>query len=262
MASISVSKAVLYVANLVYALSGITLATFGVWFFIQLKELMAFIDLNRYYMNYHIYWVQVIPWILIITGIVLLFVACCGWCSAGTKNKGLLLLYVVFLAVTILAQIVLAVLVFVCVDGANTDDFIMEILVNAFHNANLDTSHEAKARNAFGDIERKYYCCGARSPSDYRNARQDFPLSCCDEDPDLKVCEANNNQAYSRQGCAVVTSLYAKIALKYIAIGAIFIGIAELVGLIVAFARYTKLKKRRIPREENGIMSESKKVLL
>lgn len=250
-----IAKVILFFANTFYALCGAALAAVGAWYFVQLYEIMVLRNVNHYYLNYQIYWVQVMPWLYVIIGLVLLLVAWCGYCAAVGKRRGTMLLYINLLIFTIICNVATTTLVFIYADGENTDKFIADTILDAFQNAKSND----EVRAGFSKIEMKYHCCGAMSPRDYIMSRPDFPMSCCDDQLlGEGVCELTNMSANMRHGCSKVASTQARRVLIYLAVASAIVGFLQLLGLVVAISLYAKPKDKRIAMLE----SESKKVLL
>lgn len=250
-------KAVLCLVNVIYALCGLAVACAGAWYFVQLYQLMNLRNVNHYTLDYNIFWVQVFPWLYMVVGLAVLVVAWCGFCAADGKRRSTLLMYINLIVFTVLCHIGLTTLVFVYGDGENTDHFIADTILDAFQNA---ATNEEISRD-FNAIERKYHCCGAAEPRDYRKRRADFPLSCCDEDifyNGKTTCEFIDSSANDRYGCSTVVTFYAKRVLIYLAIGSVIVAVMELVGLIVALSVYLKPKDKKMTIQD----CESKKVLL
>lgn len=224
-------KVVLYSVNVIYAVFGLATAATGIWFFVQLSEFVSLRNSNHYLLDYRIYWPQVAPWLFILLGIFILFIACCGWFGANRESKGLLGVYAFFIVFIILLQLIAATLVFVFVDGEDTDRFIKDTVYDGYYNAksNPDTF------KAFGRIERKLRCCGANDARDYKNWRNDLPLTCCLDSYYRATCEFTDKEANERYGCAKVASVYAKIVSSVVAGILLIMVIMEGVGLSMAY---------------------------
>lgn len=226
--------------NVIYAIFGFVTAAVGIWFFVNLAEFVALRNSNHYLLDYRVYWPQVAPWLFIILGLFLMMSSFCGWCGANKESRGLLGIYGVFMIAIVILQLIAAILIFVYVDGEDTDRFIKDTVYDGYYNAQSNPDTLA----AFGRIERKLRCCGANDARDYRSWRpHDLPLSCCQDSYYRAVCDFTDKDANERLGCAKVASVYTKIISSSVAGASLLFSILEITGVVIAWKLFRSLRE-------------------
>lgn len=243
-------KGVLYILNIVYAVFGLASAATGIWFFVQLSEFVSLRNTNHYLLDYRVYWPQVAPWLFILLGLFIMFVAFCGWCGANRESRGLVGVYGSFLVLIILLQAIAAVLVFVFVDGEDTDRFIKDTVYDGYYNSQQNPD----VFKAFGRIERKLKCCGANDARDYRSWRNDLPLTCCFDSYYRATCDFTDKEANERLGCAKVASVYAKIISSSVAGVSLVMILVEIIGCVLAWKLFGAFEEveHYLPEKKEG----------
>ncbi|CAF4953215.1 23 kDa integral membrane protein-like [Pieris napi] len=263
MGSYGISKVTLYVLNTIYAVLGLAIAAASIWFFCQVTEFTTLRNSNHYLLDYTVYWPQAIPWLFLIVAFLVLGVSACGFSSAHKNSRGLITVFVTAQSIAIICLIAAAVVALVFADNKSTDDFVKDTVWDVY----FQTKTDNEVATSFGVIERKLHCCGADSPRDYKNWKNEFPMSCCDTyyhgflDAYTIDCEFTNKLANERHGCSTVAAQYARIVIKVLSGASIFTAIIGMMSLGVAVGLSKSIaKKRRIQALKNE--SESKKVLL
>ncbi|CAH1642580.1 unnamed protein product [Spodoptera littoralis] len=232
-------KNVLYVMNIIYAVFGLVTAATGIWFFVQLTEFVGLRNSNHYLLDYRIYWPQVAPWLFILLGIFILMISFCGWCGANRESRGMLGLFGLFLVLIVVLQLIAATLIFVYVDGEDTDRFIKDTVYDGYYNSQSNPD----VFKAFGKIERKLRCCGANDARDYRSWRNDLPLTCCLDSYYRATCEFTDKEANERLGCAKVASVYTKIISSSVAGASLLMSLLEICGIVLAWKLFHSLRE-------------------
>lgn len=232
-------KGVLYVVNIAYAVFGLASAATGIWFFVQLSEFVALRNSNHYLLDYRVYWPQVAPWLFILLGLVLMCIAFCGWCGASQESRSLLGVYGGFLVLIIVLQGIAAVLVFVFIDGEDTDRFIKDTVYDGFYNS----QGNPEVFKSFGRIERRLRCCGANDARDYRAWRSDLPLTCCYDSYYRATCDFTDKEANERLGCAKVAAVYTKIISSSVAGASLLIMLLEVLGAVLAWRLFNAFEE-------------------
>ncbi|XP_014358768.2 CD63 antigen [Papilio machaon] len=239
MAKVEMIKGVLYILNVVYAVLGLVTAATGIWFFVQLQEFVTLRNTNHYLLDYRVYWPQVAPWLFILLGLFVMMVALCGYCGANKESRGLLGIYAIFLILIVIGQVITATLIFVFVDGEDTDRFIKDTVYDGYYNSQSNPD----VFKAFGRIERKLRCCGANDARDYRSFRNDLPLSCCQDSYYRATCDFTDKEANERLGCAKVAAVYTKIISSSVAGASLIISLIEIVGVVLAWKLFNSLRE-------------------
>lgn len=232
-------KNVIYVLNIIYAVFGFVTAAVGIWFFVQLTEFVSLRNSNHYLLDYRVYWPQVAPWLFILLGLFVMMVAFCGYCGANKESRGLLGIHGMFMILIVIGQVIAACLIFVYVDGEDTDKFIKDTVYDGYYNSQANPDN----LRAFGRIERKLRCCGANDARDYRSWRNDLPLTCCLDSYYRATCDFTDKEANERLGCAKVAAAYTKIISSVIAGVSLIISLLEITGVVLAWKLFHSLRE-------------------
>lgn len=257
------SKVCAHVLNTIYAILGLALFAAAVWFFVEVKEVTNLRNSNHYLLDYNLYWPQVIPWLFIIIGVLVMSVSACGFSGTSKKSKPLLRVHVTFVSITIILASAVAVIALVFADSKASENFIKDTIWDAFYQ--MKEHHDVE--QSFGRIEKRLQCCGAESPRDYVNWKNDFPQSCCDVfyhgwlEPYTINCEITNKLANERHGCATVAATFSSIIIKVLSGVTILIVLFSIIILVNSIRQLKSLLRRpRVMQAQQE--SESKKGLI
>jgi len=205
----SMVKYILFVFNLLCALGGIAILAVGVAFFLRVGDIeKVFEDWN----------VQVVPILFMVIGGIIFIIAFFGCCGAIKESHCMTVTYSTFLMVMLIAQIALAIVVFVYIGDLQTaTQPIIERLWSR-HN-------EEAGRQVWDGIQTTLQCCGLNDRNDFAT---NLPNSCC---PSGGTCSVANAFPV---GCR--SALYDFIYTSGNIIGAVALGVAgiELIGFIFA----------------------------
>lgn len=186
-------KGAFCLVNLLYTVMALITAAGAVFFSLAVKEITDLRNYEKYQLDTNIYWPQLLPYIFVAIGALVLFVMCCGCCGVGFSNKELLITYNVFITIVILV-LSAAAAVTVAVAIHKSKEFTNETIHDVFKQAQLRPDVAEK----FGEFEQLLHCCGADGIKNYRHV----PLSCCDSEDDIN-CNDIMNQ---RKGCIEVAN--------------------------------------------------------
>ncbi|XP_059054609.1 23 kDa integral membrane protein-like [Achroia grisella] len=242
----TILRSVSVILNVLYALIGFALAAVSIWYFIELKNITNLRNSDRYLLNFKVYWPQAIPWIFLAVGVLLVLVSLCGYCSVCGGN-GVLVIYYIFLIIAIIGSIAAGCVSLVYANGKPTDDFISEVI--------WDAKSEMKAHDdiatAFGQIETRFRCCGAKNPNEYTSWMTHFPKSCCH--PNSGACEFSNSITYERHGCIEVVTEYARIFILALSVASLVSSLVGIINLVVAIFLWGNLKRNptRLPHNND-----------
>jgi len=206
----SMVKYILFVFNLLCALGGIAILAVGVAFFLRIGDIeKVFEDWN----------VQVVPILFIVIGSIIFIIAFFGCCGAIKESHCMTVTYSTFLMIMLIAQIVLAIVVFVYI--GDIQEATRPVLARLWDNRNNQGNAQI-----WDNIQTTLQCCGLNSASEWILL---VPTSCCASG--TTACTAIN--AFST-GCN--TALNDFIATSGNIIGAVALGVAgiELIGFIFA----------------------------
>lgn len=260
------SKSCAYVSNALHAIFGFALFAAAIWLYVEVKTLTDLRNSNHYLLDYNVYWPQVIPWLFILVGFFVICISFCGVFGASKSSKGLVFTHVVFVSISIFLAVGAAIIALVFVDMKVSTDFIKDTIWDVYFQSKTDP----EVQSAFGSIERRMQCCGAHSPRDYVNWKQEFPTSCCDVfyhgflEPYSIDCDITNKRANERHGCTEVATQYASIAIKVMSAASLLIAVIGAIVLLTSIQVLRSLRQKPRPRHivTAQLESESKKVLL
>jgi hypothetical protein len=234
----SAFKSISTILNVLQSVLALILAGVSMWFFVELKTFTDLRDRDRYLLDFEVYWPQILPWVFFVVCLIVIFVSMCGAYGAYTNKKPALVTYVTFLSIVTIGALAAGTLGLVCGDSKTTDDFMATTVSDAYSQMKL----RKEVITAFGNIEKRFRCCGIKGSSDYTFVS--IPESCCDKD-ELVACE---NSASRRRGCSEVAIPYTRMFIRYMSIGSIIVGVVCTISLIVAvmLAITARSKKDRL----------------
>lgn len=262
MASAGPSSVLLTILNVLHVVFGVAIACTAIWFFVEVYSITSLRNANHYLLDYNVYWPQAIPWVFIVAGILVICVSCCGFVGARKRSSGLVFMYIAFEVIAIVVLIGASIVALTLADTKATESFMQDAIWDVYTQMKSDVIVE----KAFGEMEKRFQCCGAGGPRDYKNWRNEFPISCCDTYYHGWIgsfaidCDFSNKLANERHGCTQVAINYTSIIIKVLAAAGVFTAFIGIMNVIVAVTLSRSLKKKpRLPVHQE---SESKKVLL
>jgi CD63 antigen len=193
----SMVKYILFVFNLLCALGGVAILGVGIAFLLRIGDIeKIFDDWN----------VQVVPILFIVIGAIIFIVAFFGCCGAIKESHCMTVTYSTFLMIMLLAQIVLAIVVFVYI--GDLQEAVRPVLARMWE-------QRENQRQVWDGIQRTLQCCGLNNREEWGAA---IPPSC---------------EAFTT-GCGVAVNDF--ISTSGNIIGAVALGVAgiELIGFIFA----------------------------
>lgn len=190
-------KGAFCIVNMLYTTLALITAAGAVFFSLAVKEITDLRNYEKYQLDTNVYWPQLLPYIFVAIGALVLFVMCCGCCGIGFENKELLITYNIFVTIVILVLSAVGA-VTVAVAIRESKEFTNETIHDVFRQAQLRPDIAQK----FGEFEQALHCCGADGVKNYRR----IPLSCCDSQDDV-TCNDIMNQ---RKGCIEVANHWIK----------------------------------------------------
>ncbi|XP_063370409.1 CD63 antigen-like [Cydia amplana] len=251
-------KVILYILNILYALFGLALFLGGVTFCIYVAQFTALRNTHHYKLDFSLYWPQVIPVVACLAGIFVIFVACCGCCTASKNNKGFTIMQSIFILITLIVLITSAALTLKYGDNEETDVYLIDALTDGFSEAKTSPNHQ----EMFSRIESWLGCCGAEGSSSYRpHGVHYLPQSCCGySEGSSQKCEFTSKEATDRHGCVKVVVSYSRLFLRVLAAAAAVAAFFGILSLVATLALSIGLKKKPAVYDATDI--ETKKGLL
>lgn len=166
LAAMACMKSCLMIFNLAFWTSGLIILCAGIWMQVELHK---YLELSAAYNN-------LIPFIVVFTGTIIVFVATAACCCTVKGQPSLLYLYGFFLAVILVLQLVTAAAIYAYKD-AFTEGFTRGLNDTM---ANYGTQDAIKTAE-FDSMQSKLHCCGSRDYKDWNalNPPRPVPRSCC-----------------------------------------------------------------------------------
>ncbi|XP_013182019.1 PREDICTED: 23 kDa integral membrane protein-like [Papilio xuthus] len=114
--------------------------------------------------------------LIIIVCLLLFFVAIFGCIGTAKENVKILCLYVGFLMLFMVVELLVA--VYVAVQRYGLEFRVSESMRNQFFR-NFTNEELDQHKKIWDDLQITYECCGLNGPEDYQAIRQEISLSCC-----------------------------------------------------------------------------------
>jgi CD63 antigen len=201
-------KYLLFVFNLLCALGGVAILGVGIAFLLRIG------DIEKIFEDWN---VQVVPILFIVIGSIIFIIAFFGCCGAIKESHCMTVTYSTFLMVMLLAQIVLAIVVFVYI--GDLQEAVRPVLQRMWDQKQTNLQ-------VWDGIQNTLQCCGLNTAAEWGTA---IPPSCCaDGGSTCSVINAFN------VGCSSAVNDFIKTSGNII--GAVALGVAgiELIGFIFA----------------------------
>ncbi|XP_037682338.1 leukocyte surface antigen CD53 [Choloepus didactylus] len=168
MSTLKLLKYVLFVFNLLFWFCGCCILGFGIYFLIH----------NNFGVLFHKLPSLTLGNVLIIVGSIIMVVAFLGCMGSIKENKCLLMSFFLLLLIILLAEVTLAILLFVY--EQKLSDYVAEGLTSSIQRYHSDNSTKA----AWDSIQSFLQCCGINGTSDWTGG----PPESCPKDPQVKGC--------------------------------------------------------------------------
>ncbi|KAM5256356.1 leukocyte surface antigen CD53 isoform 2-T2 [Ctenodactylus gundi] len=210
MSSLKLLKYVLFFFNLLFWLCGCCILGFGIYFLVHdyfgvLFHTLPFLTLGN---------------VLVIVGSIVMVVAFLGCMGSIKENKCLLISFFALLLIILLAEVILAILLFVY--EQKLDEYVNEGLTDSIQRYHSDNS----TKMAWDSIQPFLHCCGINNTSDWTRGR---PASC-----------PNDSQV---QGCYIKAKQWFHSNFLHIGIVTICICVIQVLGMSFALTLNFQIDK-------------------
>uniref|UniRef100_A0A1L8DJJ6 Tetraspanin n=1 Tax=Nyssomyia neivai TaxID=330878 RepID=A0A1L8DJJ6_9DIPT len=218
----SIVKYILFIFNLLCALSGIALLTIGIIVLLRASELeKLFGDYNAI----------AAPIVLIILGSVIFVISFFGCCGAIRESHCLTMTYATFMLILVIGQIVIAAITFAFAGDISTA--MTKAFERIFAEQHLDVNQEL-----VNTVQSQLECCGVAGPGDWNP--NPVPSSCCA--PGVATCTYQNAW---RTGCRSALEDWVDTSKHVIAWVALGVALVQLVALIFACCLGNHIRNER-----------------
>ncbi|KAK9880102.1 hypothetical protein WA026_008617 [Henosepilachna vigintioctopunctata] len=221
---LNVIKYILFVFNLIFAISGIGLIVAGACVLSEVGEFSHFIE-GR---------LLAPPVVLIIVGCIVFLVASLGCYGAIRESYTMLMAYAVCLLIILIAE--LSIGIAAAVYKGDFDSAMKNIMKDSLHSYNESRTD----RLAWDNIQSKLKCCGVTGPKDWPSKTR--PLSCCHPiregaaPPQEFHCQdaIEGDQILYNDGCFDELKMKAESSANVLMGVGIGIAFVEVVGILLA----------------------------
>ncbi|CAG0916382.1 unnamed protein product [Notodromas monacha] len=213
-------KFLVFIFNLLFALSGLAILATGAIMEAAYKEYLQFLP-NEIFSA---------PLILIIVGVSIFAIAFFGCCGAMKESNCLILTFAVLLGVIFILEISVGIAAYVMKSEIEKD--ISVRMTKSVEQVKFDT--DSILKRSWDVIQTEFKCCGSSNYTDWEKNptfQSTYPKSCCGEAG--TACTASSDTLY-RSGCLDKLSDFMKDNITII--GGMGIGIAfiQLIGIVFA----------------------------
>ncbi|XP_034252162.1 CD63 antigen-like [Thrips palmi] len=241
----NVIKYILFVFNLIFALSGVGIIVAGALVLSQFGGSQRFLE-DR---------ILAPPIVLIVAGSIVFLIAFLGCCGAIKENYLMLIAFAALLLVIFIVELAVGIAA-----GVAKDDF-SDALRNTLRNSMRNYTLDEGDRLAWDNVQKRMECCGTDNWRDWNGilrAPGELPYSCCVrysfggyEPPSTlgyqtnPACQATANPNFVwQQGC--FSKLEAVVRDSSVIVMGVGIGIAfvEIAGIVLACCLASAIKKR------------------
>lgn len=223
----SLVKYLVFLFNLIFAISGLVLLVVGVLFRTNSADVVEPLESTA---------IGVAPILVIIIGAIIFVIAFFGCCGAIRESSCMLTTYGVILLVFFILQVAIGVFAYLQIKDENQfRSLIRNDLQNTFNKYSTDTV----SKERFDLLQYSVHCCGVTSFLDWG---VNVPPSCCkDKNPQ---CSPLSLDLY-RTGCTEKVFTSVKDNVKNIAIIVIALSATELIAAIFSFCLSSSIRNDR-----------------
>lgn len=218
-------KYLLFVFNLLFAISGIAILTVGSLIQNFYSNYTDFLHGNFY----------VGPVLLIILGVIVFVVAFFGCCGAVKENHCMTMTFAGLLLVIFGMELAGGITGFVLQDD------VEDVLRSTVNNSMYKYPYNKEITKTWDIMQHDLKCCGTEKAEDWLNVfkNQTLPDTCC---PSVNPCEMGHNEHYE-VGC--LTVLQTKVEEFAVILGGVIIGVAciQLIGVVFACCLARSIRK-------------------
>ena len=206
------AKLFIYIFNFIFGIAGIAFVGLGMYLALSMKVYLNFLEesLPEGEQNF-----SILNYSILILGFVLLMISFLGCYALCTEGKCLVRTFAVLLSFILLAQVALAVGVYIFKDDAyNVIEGGMREKLTDYQKGRNDN-----ISRFWNKVQEQFTCCGIESPDDWKN--DTIPDTCCQNE--RSTCKKTSEDLH-QTGCLKEFKEYVKE--NMLILGGIGVGIA------------------------------------
>jgi len=213
-------KYLLFVFNLLFAISGLTILGLGATILVSQNNLKIITE------NY---WSGAA--VLIAVGFIVFLISFLGCCGAIRHNNVMVMSFAVLLIIIFVLELSAAITAYVM--RADLHD----ILEKSLNKTILDYNNNAQYKDGWNIMQHDIECCGINGPEDWKVVKDmpanTLPDSCCPEKDVSETCTISTPQHYT-QGC--LSKIEGNFQTKSVYAGGIALAVCsiQIIGVILA----------------------------
>ncbi|XP_021958482.1 tetraspanin-7 [Folsomia candida] len=226
-AALTCMKTLLMIFNIVFWLSGIALLVLGVWLHVELHK---YLELSPDFS-------ATAPYVLVGTGILILFLATLACCCTIKEQPILLYIYAAFLAIVFVME------VSACISG-----YAYRTKLRASFSKGLNSSiglymTDHARTSAINSLQFHLHCCGNDGYADWYSTHYGkVPGSCCKTN---MGCDTKNLHMIYTTGCYALVTSFLTEKLGIMAASALGLAIFQLFGVLLTACLAKLLQKTK-----------------
>ncbi|XP_023245587.1 CD63 antigen [Copidosoma floridanum] len=215
-------KYVLFLFNLIFAITGIVFIAAGATVLIMYKGYSNFVNI----------WVFMVPVLVIVVGVVVFTTSFFGCCGAVKENHCMIITF------SLLLLLIFALETGVAITGYMMRSKVDSMLESCFNDTLAQYNTRKDYLQSWDIIQYDLECCGVHGPTDWQRAGfigNRLPATCCKELPiNNRTCELNSDPGPYSRGCKqALQNTLEKNGLILLSVG-IGVALVQLLGVIFA----------------------------
>ncbi|CAL8113810.1 unnamed protein product [Orchesella dallaii] len=212
-AALTCMKTLLMIFNTLFWASGIFLLILGVWLHVELHK---FIELSPDFS-------ATAPYVLVGTGILILFLGTLACCCTVKEQPILLYIYAAFLSIVFVVE------VSACVSGYAYRNQLSDAFEKGLNTSMGLYNVEYSRTSAINSLQAHVHCCGINGAGDWKNTPYGkIPGSCCKTN---MGCDTNNPVLIYNTGCHVLVTNLLRSNFGVVGMAAIGLAVFQLFGI-------------------------------
>ncbi|KAG4075393.1 hypothetical protein HA402_015046 [Bradysia odoriphaga] len=220
-------KSLLMLFNVTFWATGLAVLCAGIWMQVRL---IKFLELSADFSN-------AVPYVLVGTGALILFVATLACCCTVKGQPSLLYMYGAFLAIILILEIAVTISIYAYKDKLS-DGFDRGL------NQSMKIYGESSTISTDFDVmQSELQCCGNRGYKDWSSLQRPIPVpkSCCK----LTECDVEDESQIYNQGCYDIVVKFINENLAMIGTCALGVTLFPILGIVLSCCLAANVSKAK-----------------